>query len=179
MTVAALLVGRCKTTLWEEIDTTDPNPYELELVAVDSMGPDEILIAAAGGSNRSGLWGELLSTAARKRGGMGAIVDGTVRDVRQMRSMGFPVWAIGSSPYDSRDRNRVVRIDVPVAIDGVTFSPGDLVLADVDGVVVVPQKVEQDVIRQAWKKVHSENAFRDSIAEGMSAAEAFQRYGIL
>jgi len=179
MTVETVLVGRCKTTLWGEMFHTDPNPYELELRAVDSLCPDEILIAAAGGSMRSGIWGELLSTAATHRGCRGALVDGAVRDIRQMRAMEFPVWAMGASPYDSRDRNRVVDVDIPVEMDGVTFSPGDLVVADLDGVVVVPNEIETEVIQIAWEKVHSENEFRDSIKNGMTATEAFDRYGIL
>lgn len=179
MTVESVLVGRCKTTLWGEMYHTDPQPYALELEAIDSVGADEVLIAAAGGSMRSGIWGELLSTVAVRRGCSGVVVDGAVRDLRQMRKMGFPVWARGVSPYDSRDRNRVVDIDVSVEIDGVTFTPGDLVIADVDGVVVVPQKVEQEVIERAWEKVHSEDVFRESIKNGMTATEAFRRYGIL
>ncbi len=179
MTTEGILVGRCKTTLWGEMFHSDPKPYELELQAVDSLSSDDLFIAAAGGSMRSGIWGELLSTAAAQQGCRGAIVDGAVRDLRQMRAMGFPVWARGASPYDSRDRNRVVDVDIPVEMDGVTFSPGDLVVADLDGVVVVPQKVEKEVIQIAWKKIHSENEFRDSIKNGMTATEAFDRYGIL
>ena len=64
-TTAGVLVGRCKTTLWSERTTTDPHPYEKELLAVDTCQPDQVMIAAAGGSLRSGIWGELLSTAAR------------------------------------------------------------------------------------------------------------------
>lgn len=179
MTTDGILVGRCKTTLWGEMYHADANPYELELQAVDSLCPDDILIAAAGGSNRSGIWGELLSTAATHRGCVGAIIDGAVRDLRQMRAMQFPVWARGASMYDSKDRNRVVDVDLPVEMDGVVFSPGDLVIADIDGVVVVPQEVEEEVIKLAWKKVHDENVFRDSIKNGMTATEAFDRYGIL
>jgi 4-hydroxy-4-methyl-2-oxoglutarate aldolase len=179
MTTDGILVGRCKTTLWGEMFHVDPNPYELELKAVDSLKPDDVLIAAAGGSNRSGIWGELLSTAASHRGCKGAIVDGAVRDLKQMQSMGFPVWARDVSLYDSKDRNRVVDIDVPVEMDGVIFSPGDLVIADIDGVVVVPKNVEKEVIALAWKKIHDENEFRDSIKKGMSATEAFKKYGVL
>jgi len=179
MTVETVLVGRCKTTLWGEMFHHDKNPYELELQAVDSLCPDEILIAAAGGSTRSGIWGELLSTAANYRGCKGVIVDGAVRDIRQMRQMEFPVWATAASIYDSKDRNRVVDVDVPVEIDGVLFSPGDLVFADIDGVVVVPEHVEKEVIKLAWEKVHDENEFRDSIKNGMSVTEAFERYGVL
>ena len=179
VTVPGVLVGRCKTTLWTEMAHEDPRPYELELQAVDSCLPDDVLIAAAGGSMRSGLWGELLSTAARRSGCVGAIVDGAVRDVVKMTGMGFPVFARGTSPYDSRDRNRVIDVDVPVEIDGVRFSPGDLVIGDADGIVVVPRAVEAEAIQAAWDKVHAENVVRDAIADGMTATETFKKYGVL
>jgi len=179
LTVSGVLIGRCKTTLWADMSHADPKPYELELLAVDTSRPDDVLIAAAGGTKRSGLWGELLSTAARRSGCVGAIVDGAVRDVVKMTAMGFPIFARGTCLYDSKDRNRVIDIDVPVEIDGVRFAPGDLVLADADGVVVVPQKVEAEVIAAAWNKVHAENEVRDAIRGGMTATEAFRKYGVL
>jgi len=179
LTVQGVLIGRAKTTLWAEMAHPDPQPYELELKAVDTCQPDDVLIAAAGGSLRSGLWGELLSTAARRSGCVGVIVDGAVRDTAKMEAMGFPVWARGTCLYDSKDRNRVIDIDVPVEIDGVRFAPGDLVVADRDGVVVVPQEAEAAVIRAAWDKVHAENTVRDAIAAGMSATAAFNKYGVL
>jgi len=179
LTVPGVLIGRCQTTLWAEMAHVDPRPYELELLAVDACRPDDVLIAAAGGSTRSGLWGELLSTAARRSGCVGAIVDGLVRDTVKMTAMGFPVYARGTSIYDSRDRNRVIDRGVPVEIDGVRFSPGDLVVADADGIVVVPQVVEAAVIEAAWKKVHAENTVRQAIAAGMTASEAFRKYGTL
>jgi len=157
----------------------DPRPYQLELQAVDECGPDDVLIAAAGGSMRSGIWGELLSTAAKRAGCQGVIVDGAVRDVQKMRRMNFCVYALGTCAYDSLHRQRVIDCNTPVEIDGVVFSPGDLVLADLDGVVVVPQAVELDVIRRAWTKVHAENTTRDAIREGMTATAAYKKYGIL
>jgi 4-hydroxy-4-methyl-2-oxoglutarate aldolase len=179
LTVPGVLIGRCQTTLWAEMGHEDPRPYELELQAVDTCRPDDVLIAAAGGSIRSGLWGELLSTAARRSGCVGAIVDGAVRDVAKMTALGFPVFARGTCVYDSRDRNRVIDIDVPVEIDGVRFSPGDLVIADADGIVVVPQAAEEEAISAAWEKVQAENVVRDAIAGGMGAGEAFKKYGVL
>jgi len=179
LTTSGVLIGRCKTTLWAEMGHVDERPYELELKAVDTCRPDDVLIAAAAGSLRSGLWGELLSTAARRSGCVGAIVDGAVRDVVKMTAMGFAVFARGTSPYDSRDRNRVIDVDVPVEIDGVRFSPGDLVFADADGIVVVPQAVEAEAINAAWDKVNAENVVREVIAGGMTAGEAFKKYGVL
>lgn len=178
-TTETVLVGRCRTTLWVAMAHEDPKPYELELQAIDSCQPDDVMIAAAGGSMHSGLWGELLSTAAGNRGCVGAIVDGGVRDVGKMRKMGFPVFARGTCLYDSANRHRVVDIDVAVEIDGVRFAPGDLVIADEDGVVVVPQEIEQEAVRAAWAKVHAENEVRDAIRDGMLATEAFEKYGVL
>lgn len=178
-TTSQILIGRCKTTLWADMAHEDPRPYDLELRAVDSCKPDDVLISAAGGSMRSGIWGELLSTAARNSGCSGAIVDGAIRDVAKIREMGFPVFARGTCVYDSQNRQRVIDLDVPVEIDGVRFCPGDLVFADEDGVVVVPQKVETEAIRRAWNKVHAENVTRDAIRGGMKALAAYERFGVL
>ncbi len=179
LTVDGLLVGRCKTTLWADMYHEDPRPYELELRAVDGCQPNDVMICAAGGSLHSALWGELLSTASRNSGCVGAIVDGAVRDVDKMRAMSFPIFARGTSVYDSMHRHRVIDLDVIVEIDGVQFAPGDLVLADRDGVVVVPQSVEAEAIARAWQKVHDENKVRDAIQKGMKASEAFAKYGVL
>lgn len=174
-----LLVGRAKTTEWEEIDQVDPRPYELELRAVDECRTDEVLLAAAGGSTRSGVWGELLSTAAQQRGCVGAIVDGAVRDVAKMNEIGFTVFARSTCPRDSLHRQRVTAIDVGVEMGGVRIDPGDLVFSDADGAVVVPQAVERDVLAKAWEKVTAENRVRDEIRAGMKAGEVFRKYGVL
>ena len=106
-------------------------------------------------------------------------MDGAVRDVAKMEAMGFPCFARGTCIYDSQNRQRVIDVDVPVEIEGVKFEPGDLVFADVDGVVVVPRKVEAEAVRRAWEKVHAENVTRDAIKGGMKAVAAYKKYGIL
>lgn len=173
------LVGRCKTTLWIDFDYEDHNSYELELETVDSCLPDDIVICAGQGSMRSAIWGELLALAAKNAGCVGAIVDGAVRDITQMESIGFPVFARGGSVYDAMHRQKVVEYDIPVDIGGVRFNPRDLVIADRDGIVVVPSEVEDEVIQRAWIKVHDENKVRDSIRNGMKAGEAWKKYGVL
>lgn len=173
------LIGRVRTTLWADMAHVDPQPYQLELAAVDSCRADDVLVCAAAGSMRSGIWGELLSTAARNAGCVGVVVDGAVRDIAQMRRMQFPVFARGACPYDSRDRQRVIDFDIPLEIDGVVICPGDLIAADQDGIVIVPQQVETDVVRAAWNKVHAENQVRDAIRGGMSATTAFATFGVL
>jgi 4-hydroxy-4-methyl-2-oxoglutarate aldolase len=174
-----VLVGRCKTTLWADMAHPDPRPYELELQAVDSCQTDEVLVCAANGSTRSGVWGELLTTAAKNRGCVGALVDGMVRDVRQMAKMSFPVWARGTNVLDSLHRQRVIDVDVPVEIDAIEFRSGDLLIADIDGVVVVPRELEAEAIRRAWDKVHAESVTREAIRNGMLASEAYATFGVL
>lgn len=178
-TSQGVLVGRCRTMLWGDLAHEDPRPYELELKAVDDCQPGDVLIAAAGGSMRSGIWGELLTTAARNSGCAGAIVDGAIRDVRQIEAMSFPVWARGTSVYDSLHRQRVVDLDVIVEVGGVAIAPGDLVIADRDGVVIVPHDVESEALRRAWEKVHAENETRDAIRGGMKATKAYETFGVL
>lgn len=174
-----ILLGWCRTTLWADMAHADPDPYALELAAVDACGPDDVLVCAAAGSMRSAVWGELLSTAARARGCVGVIVDGAARDVAVMERMGFPCFARGVSVYDSLNRQRVIDHDVTVEIDGVAFAPGDLVAADRDGVVVVPSEVSQQVLAIAWHKAHAENQVREAIRGGMTATKAFQTFGVL
>ena len=173
------LHGRCRTTLWEDLDAEDPSPYELELQAVDGCHDGDVLIAAAHGSTASGIWGELLSTAARNAGCAGVLVDGAVRDVAKMTRMGFPCFARSLCPYDSQHRQRMVEVGGAVEIGGVTFRDGDLMFADANGVVVVPQDIEEKVLRLATKKITDENRTRDAIKAGMPATEAYERFGVL
>ncbi|MEM6391574.1 MAG: RraA family protein [Planctomycetota bacterium] len=173
------ILGRCRTTLWDDLEGTDPCPYELELQAVDSCQPGDVLIAAAAGSYASGIWGELLSTAARNAGCVGVIVDGGVRDVAKMREMRFPCFARHLCPYDSQHRQRVIDYGCPVQIGETTFHNGDLVIADQDGVVVIPQDVEEQVIDLAIQKMNDENHARQAILNGMPAVEAYDRFGVL
>lgn len=175
----SILVGRCKTTLWADMFHEDPNPYALELQAVDSCKEGDVLIAAAGGSMRSGIWGELLSTAARNSGCKGVVVDGAIRDVAAMRKVAFPAFALGTSVYDSLHRQRVIDLDVPVEIAGVTFEPGALVFCDEDGIVVVPREIEEETLAKAFHKVEAENISREEIRNGMKASLVYKKYGVL
>lgn len=178
-TRGTLTMGRAKTTLWEDIDYEDPNPYELELAAIDSCQPDDVIVCAAGGSMRSGVWGELLSGAATNRGCCGVLVDGAVRDQEKMRQMNFAVYARGTSPYDSRNRQRVIGYDVAVKLGGVTVNPGDIIAADDDGIVIVPHAIQNEILLAAWDKATAENEVRNAVQGGMSATTAYQRFGVL
>jgi 4-hydroxy-4-methyl-2-oxoglutarate aldolase len=151
-------------------------PYQGEMAAVDALGPGDVMVVSR---CEWSFWGELLSTAARYRGCRGVVIDGYTRDTRAIRAMGFPVFCRGVHPADSLGRLDVTAHDVPIRCGGVDVRPGDLVLADDDGVVVIPQLAAEEVLARAEEKVGGENLVRVKLAEGMSVAEAFRRYGVL
>jgi regulator of RNase E activity RraA len=150
--------------------------YKGELQAVDALGPDDIMLVS---TMQGSYWGELLATASRYRGARGIVVDGYTRDTLQLIEMQFPTFVAGISCYDSLGRIDVDAVGVPIECGGVRVEQGDLVLADFDGVVVVPAAVADEVISLAEDKVSGENLVRSKLAEGMPVWNAFRTYGVI
>jgi regulator of RNase E activity RraA len=175
------MVGRARTAVYREVYSVvkGENPYELEIALVDDLKPRDVAVFGCGGSTRIAPWGELLSTAARVRGAAGCLTDGFVRDIRQIRRLSFPVFHGGIAPLDSKGRGKVAEIDVPIRCAGVAVSPGDLVVGDADGVIVVPRAVESVALEKAFAKVRGEDATRAELERGASLAEVFARHQIL
>ena len=151
-------------------------PYKGEMAAVDALRHGDVMVVS---SCDGSFWGELLSTAARYRGCRGIVIDGYTRDTRAIKTMGFPVFCRGVYPADSMGRIDVVAHDVPIVCGGVSVNAHDLVLADDDGVVIIPQAVAEQALAAAEQKVRGENLVRLKLAEGMTVTEAFRRYGVL
>ena len=141
--------------------------------------PGEVAVVGTQKSVRNAPWGELLSTASMARRAAGCVTDGLVRDVRQIREMGFPVFHGGIGPLDTKARARMVDRDVRVECGGVSIESGDLVFGDVDGVVVIPRAHEHAVLGKALDKVTGENHTRDALRTGEPLASVFRRFGIL
>lgn len=157
-------------------DVAPEHPYAGELAAVDSLQNGDVMVVS---ESACSFWGELLSTAAKYRGCRGAILDGATRDSLTIKQMGFPVFHVGFHPADSLGRLDVVAHNVPISCADVLVYPNDLILADHDGVVVVPNSVAEETLRLAEEKVSGENLVRKALAAGMSTTEAFKKYGIL
>jgi 4-hydroxy-4-methyl-2-oxoglutarate aldolase len=173
----ARLCGRAMPVLAVPASSVpETDPYKLELEAVDRLRPGDVMVVShIDGS----FWGELLSTAARRRGARGIVVDGYTRDCSAIIEMGFPTFVRGIHIADSLGRLEVAAYDVPIVCGGVRISPGDLVLADFDGVVVVPGAAAEEAIRRAEEKVSGENLVRQHLQEGMPVSEAFRRFGVI
>ena len=174
-----VVVGRAMPVLCLDVYEIPDEPYQQEIAAVDSLTQDDVLVCSTDGSTRICFWGELLSTAARARGARGAVIEGFIRDVRKIMQMQFPIFTTGITPVDSNGRGEVVAYNVPIECGGVTVNPGDIVFGDADGVVVIPQTVETQVIEAALEKVSGENRTRDALQEGATLREVYDMFGIL
>lgn len=160
-------------------DEPHPDPYGKIFEAYDLMNRGDVVVVATNGEVRSGLWGELLSTAAAARGVHAVVTDGLVRDIRLMNDMGFHCFSRGYSPLDSAGRIVPRDVQVPITCAGVRIEPGDFILADFEGVVVIPAGILDEVKSKCLEKLEGENTVRDELATGRSPRDVFDEYGIL
>ncbi len=172
------LVGRAMPVLMIDVFGPQKQPFGHLTEALDQLQPGDVYLCG-GGAMRCAYWGELLTATAKKRGAAGAVINGYHRDTPQVLSQNWPVFSRGRFAQDSAVRTQVVDYRVRIEIDGVRIEPGDLVFADLDGVVIVPQAVEREVIEQALAKARGEKKVRAAIEAGMSSTEAFKTFGIL
>jgi len=153
-------------------------PFGLMLQALDDLRPDEVYVCT-GASPEYALWGELMSTRAITLGAAGAVVDGYSRDTQGILQLGFPTFSYGGYAQDQGPRGKVIDFRVPLEIGGVRLEPGDLLFGDLDGVCIIPRVAEEEVVRKALEKAREESILERALREGMSATEAFARYGIM
>jgi regulator of RNase E activity RraA len=172
-------LGRAATLSAVPVAVEPAQPYAVELECIDGLRPGDVLVATTHGDRGSALWGELLSTAARAHGAVGAVIDGMTRDVTRIVAMGFPVFAAGVCPLDSRGRLDGLSHGQPIRLGDCMVRPGDWVLGDVDGVVLAPAELAAEAFRLALEKVTAENRVRDELARGRSVREVFAEYRVL
>jgi 4-hydroxy-4-methyl-2-oxoglutarate aldolase len=171
-------MGRA-VTLLNAPDDNDVNPYDLVIKCIDAIASETILVATGTEHLETGIMGELTATALKVKGCRGAIVDGFTRDAKKILNMGYPTFAWGSSPIDTTGRVRVVKTNIPVTIGGVTIAPGDMVYADMDGIVVIPRQIEDEVVAKVIERVSTEDVVRKELAEGRKMADVWTDHGVL
>ncbi len=173
-------IGRARPFRWMETDyMVAEDPYGLELEAMDSLKPGDVVVHSTDYGGTNAPWGELMSTIAKRNGAAGCVCDSQVRDVVRIIEMGFPVYTTGIRPLDSQGRARVMAYDVPVKCGDVLVHPNDLVFADYDGVVVIPQAVEEQVFKLAQEKARQETLSRQELLAGASLRDVYKKYGVL
>lgn len=171
------LAGYACTVLENDVYGQPEKPFGLLTEALDQLRPNDIYIAT--GAHNSALWGELLTAAAKKRGAVGAVLDGYSRDTPQVLSQKFPVFCSATWAQDSSVRTYVCDFRCTIEIGQVTIHDGDLIFGDIDGVLVIPREIQDEVLERALIKASGEKKVRNAIENGMSATEAFATFGIL
>ena len=172
-----VVVGWACTILENDVFSQPKKPFGYLTEALDQLQPNEIYVAT--GAHNSALWGELLTATSRVKGAVGAVIDGPTRDTPQVLEQNFPVFCSGCWAQDSSLRTYVFDFRCPIEIGQVTIHDGDLIFGDVDGVLVVPKAIVEEVIEKALEKAAGEKKVRKAIEGGMSATDAFAKFGIL
>ena len=142
--------------------------------AIAEAGPTDVIVVANRGRTDVSSWGGIVSVGAAVRGVRGVVTDGACRDVGQARELGFPVYARAQVPVTARGRLRQKSSGEPVVIGGVTVAPGDVVLADEGGVVVVPRARAADVLEAARLIADREAAIETEVRSGVALPDAMR-----
>jgi regulator of RNase E activity RraA len=169
--------GTAVTVLLKREENRDPDALTGMLKAIDSGGSGSVYVMTVqDGADIAGMGG-LMGTAMAARGYAGAVVDGGVRDVPQLKRIQFPVYALGPVPSTSVGHYRFAGADIPIACDGVEVDAGDIIVADQDGVVVVPKAHAADILIKAQALDNSEHSMYPFIEKYHSIVEAVQKFG--
>ena len=177
-----IVAGRAMTVLEMDMNRiNDSNllnkPFGLMLEALDDLKRNEVYICT-GASDTYALWGELMTTRAKKTGSAGAVVDGYSRDTHGVLALDFPAFSYGCYAQDQAPRGKVVDFRIPLTFGEVKVNPGDIVFGDIDGVCVIPKVMEEEIIIRAFEKANDEKIVKQKIEEGMPCCEAFGKYGV-
>lgn len=172
------LAGKAMTVLMIDVFGDQKKPFGMLTEALDQLEENEIYLAT-GGTKRCAYWGELLTATARTRGAVGAVVNGWHRDTPQVLEQNWPVFSCGCYAQDSSVRTQVVDFRCRIEIGEVTITDGDILFGDVDGVIVIPKDVAEEIVTLALEKASAEKVVRKAIEDGMTATDAFKKFGIL
>lgn len=177
MTTGQAVVGRALTIVGEQrADGERDDYFEPFLRMLGEVKPGDVLVSQPNDNSCAHL-GELSAETAQFRGARGAVIDGGVRDVDYLNRLGFPVFACYRTPVDIVGRWTLTDFNVPITIGEVDVHPGDYIVGDIDGVVVIPQDIADEVTAMAEQVVQTEDVVRRQILEGVHPLEAYRAHG--
>lgn len=177
---AMKIIGYASTIEFVEGKDFDPqDPYGPAIDFLDSLQSGDVAIVATGHSTQSAFWGELFSTAAKGRGANGVVTDGPLRDTQEILPVGFSAFGIGTLPFDYKGRMKVSSVHSRVSCGGVEVNQGDLIVADNDGVAVVPASKIDEVITLANERARRESTVLKELLEGKSVRSVWDKHRVL
>jgi len=154
---------------------SDDTPMLIKML--ESLTPHSVAVMNTGGDISSSHWGEIMTLSARQRGCTGAVVDGGVRDTAYILKMKFPVFGKFYMPASSVSRFELKELQVPIRVGEICILPGDFILGDVDGIVVIPAALTEEILLEAEEKMRNEAGMRRALRRGMPLKEVNKKYG--
>lgn len=154
---------------------SDDTPMLIQML--ESLTPHGVAVMNTGGDISSSHWGEIMTLSARQRGCTGAVVDGGIRDAAYILKTKFPIFVKFYMPASSVSRFELKELQVPIRIGEVCIIPGDFILGDVDGVVVIPGALTEEILREAEQKMLNEAEMRRALRRGMPLTEVNKKFG--
>jgi 4-hydroxy-4-methyl-2-oxoglutarate aldolase len=158
-------------------DLVDPMPV------LAQAQPGDVVVVACHETKRTAMWGGLMSTLSMKAGIAAGIVDGAIRDVDEIRDLDFPVWYRSTVPRPSptavHDRVEPVQVNVSVVIDNQMIAPGDIIVADENGIAVVPGAIAKEVLAGTRRQLEKEQLIREKINSGAALGDLLSEFGHL
>lgn len=174
-----VLFGPAFTSIGTEVYAMPEDPLTAQCKVVDQLGEGEVYVVVIRGNRNCAVFGELFATAVAGRKGAGVLCDGYARDLKELHKMDFPLFYRGRNPRTSKGRCEINECQIPVVMDGVTIRPGDYIFGDIDGVVVVPREVADEVFAEAFGIIEKENMVRTRLQSGMSLEQAYKEIGAI
>jgi regulator of RNase E activity RraA len=170
------IAGRAVTMKIKPAGLQQPKQH-LGTAPIEAAQPGDIIVIDNAGQPQFSCWGGLLSLSAKLKGLSGVIIDGASRDIDEARELGFPVYARGVVPMTARGRVVQESFNQEIQFAGVQCRPGDLVLADGSGIIIIPQEKEEQVVTAAEAIYRTEQEMADQIRSGYSGRDVLEKLG--
>ena len=174
-----VILGPAFTSIGTEVYSMPEDPLTAQCKVVDQLGENEIYVLVTRGHYNCAVFGELFATAVQSRKGAGVLIDAYARDMKALNEMDFPMFFRGKNPLTSKGRCEINECQIPVTIDGVTIRPGDYIFGDIDGVVIIPKDLVEEVIDDALQTIEKENDVRSRLLNGSSLQQAYAEIGAI
>lgn len=179
LTDGTVIFGPAFTSIGTQVYSMPPDPLMAQCKVVDQLGKGEIYVLVTRGEYTCAVFGELFATAVRQKGGAGVLLDGYARDVKMLKEMDFPLFYKGKDPRTSKGRCEINECQIPVTLDGVNIAPGDYIFGDIDGVVVIPRGIVEEVLEKAFLTVKKEDDVRTGLQSGDSLEHVYSAVGAI
>lgn len=174
-----VIFGPAFTSIGTEVYSMPEDPLTAQCKVVDQLGEGEIYVLVTRGNYNCAVFGELFATAVKARKGAGVLLDGYARDLKALKEMNFPVFFRGKNPKTSKGRCEINECQIPVTMDGVTIRPGDYIFGDIDGTVIIPKEIADEVLEKALETIKKENVVRSILQNGGTLQQAYAENGAI